>query len=91
MPGKQAKVITPSMLRRMLRYAGRSPFPVRDRAIVLLSIKAGLRACEIAKLDWSMVLDATGAVGDSLVILNSIAKRRSVNKGAASAVAFQAH
>jgi integrase len=76
-PGKQAKVITPRMLKRMLRYAGRSPFPARDRAIVLLSVKAGLRACEIAKLDWSMVLDATGAVGDSLVILNSIAKRRS--------------
>src|SRR5580700_3922842 len=77
MPGRQAKFITPSMLRRMLRYASRSPFPVRDRAVVLLSVKAGLRACEIAKLDWSMVLDATGSVGDTLVVLNSIAKRRS--------------
>jgi integrase len=77
MPGKQAKFITPTMLRRMLRYARRSPFPVRDRAVVLLSVKAGLRACEIAKLDWSMVLDATGSVGDSLAILNAIAKRRS--------------
>jgi integrase len=77
MPGRQAKFITPSMLRRMLRYAGRAPFPVRDRAVVLLSVKAGLRACEIAKLDWSMVLDATGSVGDTLVVINAIAKRRS--------------
>jgi integrase len=44
---------------------------------VLLSVKAGLRACEIAKLDWSMVLDATGSVGDTLVVVNAIAKRRS--------------
>ena len=77
MPGKQAKVITPPMLRRMLRYASGAPFPLRDRAIVLLSVKAGLRACEIANLDWSMVLDATGAVGGTLVIVNAIAKRRS--------------
>jgi site-specific recombinase XerC len=39
------------MLRRMLRRASRSPFPARDRAMILLSVKAGLRACEIAGLD----------------------------------------
>jgi integrase len=77
MPGRQAKFITPYMLKRMLRYAGRSPFPVRARAVVMLSVKAGLRACEIAKLDWSMVLDATGSVGNTLVVVNAIAKRRS--------------
>jgi hypothetical protein len=33
----------------------------RDRGIILLSAKARLRACEIARLDWSMVLDARGA------------------------------
>ena len=32
MPGKQAKVVTPLMLRCMLRYAARSPFPKRGRA-----------------------------------------------------------
>ena len=44
----------------MLRHVSRSSFPARDRAMILLSIKAGLRACEIAGLDWSMVLDAQG-------------------------------
>src|SRR5271163_1819170 len=62
MPGKQAKVVTPPMLRRMLRRVSRSSFPTRDRAMILLSIKAGLRACEIAGLDWSMVLDPQGRV-----------------------------
>ena len=39
----------------------------RQQTIVLLSFRAGLRAAEIAGLDWSMVLDATGCVGHSLL------------------------
>jgi hypothetical protein len=34
--------------------------------MILLSIKAGLRACEIAGLDWSMVLDAQGHVSGTI-------------------------
>ena len=48
MAGRQAKVITPGMLRRMLGYVRRSRYPRRNRVIVLLGVKAGLRACEIA-------------------------------------------
>ena len=36
MPGKQAKVVTPPMLRRALRHVSRSPFPARDRVMILL-------------------------------------------------------
>ena len=43
MPGKQAKVVTPPMVKRMLRHVSRSSFPARDRAMILLSVKAGLR------------------------------------------------
>ena len=75
MPGKQAKVVTPQMLRRMLRSASKSPFYARDRAMILLSVKAGLRACEIARLDWSMVLDARSKVADILAIHDAIAKK----------------
>ena len=64
------------MLRRMLRRASRSPPHARDRAMILLSVKAGLRACEIARLDWSMVLDARGKVADVLAIQDAIAKKR---------------
>jgi integrase len=76
MPGKQAKVVTPLMLRHMLRQAAGSPFHARDRAMILLSVKAGLRACEIARLKWPMVLDARGRVADLLAIHDSIAKKR---------------
>ena len=80
MPGKQAKVVTPSMLKRMLRFASQTAFPARDRAMILLSVKAGLRACEIARLDWSMVLDARGRVADIIAVRDSIAKKRSGRK-----------
>jgi integrase/recombinase XerD len=77
MPGKQAKVITPPMVRRMLRHVSRSSsFPARDRAMILLSVKAGLRACEIAGLDWSMVLDAQGRVSGTIHVRDVIAKKR---------------
>jgi hypothetical protein len=35
MPGKQAKVVTPPMLKRILRRVSRSSFPARDRAMSL--------------------------------------------------------
>ena len=76
MPGKQAKVVTPPMLKRMLRYVSRSSFPARARAMILLSIKAGLRACEIAGLDWSMVLDPQGRVSGTINVRDVIAKKR---------------
>jgi integrase len=77
MSGKQAKVITPPMLKLVLRRVSRSAFPARDRAMVLLSVKAGLRACEIANLDWSMVLDAQGRVSGSIAVRDAIAKKGS--------------
>jgi integrase len=76
MPGKQAKVVTPPMLKHMLRRVSRSSFPARDRAMILLSIKAGLRACEIAGLEWSMVLDAQGRVSGTIHVRDVIAKKR---------------
>jgi integrase len=44
--------------------------------MILLSVKAGLRACEIAGLDWSMVLDAQGQVSGTLHVRDVIAKKR---------------
>src|SRR5260370_600197 len=49
----------------------------RDRVMILLSVKAGLRAGEIAKLRWSMVLDARGRIGDCIELHDSAAKKGS--------------
>lgn len=77
MPGRQAKIITHAVLRRMLRHARQSSTPERDAVIILLSARAGLRACEISGLTWSMVLDARGQLGHGLSIEDRIAKKRS--------------
>ena len=76
MPGRQAKIITPTMLRRMLGAVANRQTTKRDRVIILLSAKAGLRACEIARLDWSMVLDAQGRVSGTIHVRDVIAKKR---------------
>jgi integrase len=75
MPGRQAKLIAAPVLRRMLAYARNTEYPERNRAIVLLSVKAGLRAAEIAQLTWPMVLDARGRVGDVITVPDRIAKK----------------
>jgi integrase len=74
MPGRQAKVFTTNTLRIMLRAARRSRTPERDRVILLLSAFAGLRACEIARLEWSMVTAGDGRIAASIEIPNGIAK-----------------
>ena len=67
MIGKQAKVLSSGGLRRLLAVAGRSRKPDRDRLIVLLAVRAGLRACEIARLPWGMVLDANHQINGTIV------------------------
>jgi integrase len=77
MLGKQAKVISPETLQRMLTYAAQTRQPKRDAVIVLLSVKAGLRACEIAGLQWPMVMTDNGDINDTIDIRSAIAKKGS--------------
>jgi integrase/recombinase XerD len=44
--------------------------------IFLLSVRAGLRAKEIASLTWSMVTDAEGALADAISLTNAASKGR---------------
>jgi len=69
-----AKTLQDKDLKRLLRNVETGRHHLRDQVIILLSFKAGLRACEIAGLDWSMVVTAGGAVGDSIAIGAGIAK-----------------
>ena len=74
MPGRQAKVLNDNELRRLIKVAKTSRYPTRNLVMVLLSAKAGLRACEIASLDWSMVCDASGRVGHLIELPGSVTK-----------------
>lgn len=64
--GKQAKVLTNQQIQLVLSFLATTRDPDRNRLIFLLSMRAGLRAKEIAALKWSMVLDADGAIADSI-------------------------
>jgi integrase/recombinase XerD len=74
---KQAKTVDPREQLRLLDHVSHFRHPERDRAIVLLSFKAGLRAIEIAKLTWSMVTDASGEIAEHIALADSAAKGRS--------------
>ena len=39
---------------------------VQAAAMILLTHRAGLRACELSALDWRMVLDASGSIADHI-------------------------
>src|SRR5471030_952375 len=77
MPGKQAKILSTDHIDDLLFFADRTRSPLRNRLIVLLSAKAGLRAGEIAKLTWEMVLGADGQVGSVIELQNHAAKKGS--------------
>lgn len=77
MPGKQAKVLTPGQLQTALRAAGKGKHGRRNQVMVLLSVKAGLRAAEIAGLTWEMVSTADGKIAAQIGLEDRIAKKRS--------------
>jgi integrase len=77
MAGKQAKTLTKQQLAAALRRAGRCRYGDRDRAIILLSAKAGLRAGEIANLTWPMVIDAEGRIASQIELHDAAAKKGS--------------
>jgi integrase len=77
MPGKQAKILHDQQINDLLAFASTTRNPLRNKLVVLLSVKAGLRAGEIAGLTWDMVLDPTGEVGQAIELHNCIAKKNS--------------
>jgi integrase len=77
MRGKQAKILSDDHLEDVLLFAETSRHPLRNKVIVLLSAKAGLRAGEIAHLTWAMVTDPAGAIGTVLELPDRVAKKGS--------------
>jgi integrase/recombinase XerD len=77
MAGKQAKILSDANIDDLLLFAETTRQPLRNKVIVLLSAKAGLRAGEIAHLTWEMVTDPTGAVATSLQLPDQAAKKGS--------------
>src|SRR5664279_3888921 len=77
MLGKQAKILSDDNIRDLLAFTTVTPYPTRNRVMVLLSVKAGLRAGEIANLTWPMVTDPVGNIGTVIALEDRIAKKKS--------------
>jgi integrase len=52
MKGKPAKLLAAADVERAVMVAGDSRHQLRNQLMILLSVKAGLRAGEIAALSW---------------------------------------
>ncbi len=75
--GKQAKVLNSKQVDVLLHHVGKLRHARRNQVIVLLSVRAGLRAKEVANLKWSMVVGADGQVGDYIHLTDDASKGRS--------------
>jgi integrase len=77
MIGKRAKILAQAHVEDLLFFAQHTRHPIRNQVIVLLSLKAGLRAAEIANLSWDMVVDPTGEIATTLELRDHVAKNGS--------------
>ena len=75
MSRRQGFSFSSSAVNDLLVLASCTRHPLRNRVIVLLSAKAGLRAGEIANLTWDMVLGPAGQIGNAIELYDNAAKR----------------
>jgi integrase/recombinase XerD len=74
MLAKQAKTLTKRQTALVTALLQQTRYPARNLVILLLSLKAGLRAKEIASLTWDMVTDAEGNLGSAIHLRNEASK-----------------
>ena len=75
--GKQAKIPSEHQQQALLAWLETRKHADRNWLIVLPSYKSGLRAKEIAALKWSMVMNASGDIGDHIHLTNEASKGKS--------------
>lgn len=74
---KQAKVLSKQQQEAVLGYLERTRHPQRNEVIFLLSVRAGLRAKEIASLTWGMLTDAEGRLTEAINLQDVASKGKS--------------
>ena len=77
MTGKQAKILSDEQVGSLLWFVSTNRHSIRNRVLVLLSLKAGLRAGEIANLTWPMVLGPQDEIAAVIELRDHAAKKRS--------------
>ncbi len=71
---KQAKTLTGRQTAHLQAFLQQTRYPERNQVILLLSVKAGLRAKEIAALTWDMLTDAEGNLASAISLRNEATK-----------------
>lgn len=74
---KQAKTLCRSQVALLFTMLKGTRYPLRNKVIALLSIKAGLRAKEIANLTWDMITDPQGGLTSAIHLRNTASKGKS--------------
>jgi len=75
--GKQAKILNKKQIDQLLWYVRTLRHAQRNEIVVLLSVRAGLRAKEIAGLKWAMLTDAEGEITNNIHLTDIALKGRS--------------
>lgn len=75
--GTQAKVLTKPQVDAVTAFLLTRRHGLRDQTVFLLSVKAGLRAKEIANLKWEMVVGPDGEVESAIHLPNIATKGNS--------------
>lgn len=73
---KRQKRYPAAQIRAAEAYLRTSRDPARNRAILLLHVRAGLRGGDIAELTWDMVTDGEGRIADRFRLPKGASKRQ---------------
>lgn len=71
---KQAKTLSNHQINAVLNFLGSGRNSLRNEVIFLLSVKAGLRAKEIASLTWEMLMEGDGSLSPMIRLTNQASK-----------------
>lgn len=78
-PLKRAKVLEEHQIEKVLAHIeATANAPLSDRLKFLLSVRAGLRAGEIANLTIDSMCDADGEIADSIIVVGKGRRRRAI-------------
>lgn len=71
---RQARMLSQQDICILETFLSTRQDPLRETTILYLSVYAGLRAKEIACLDWSMLVDARGDLNTCIALTNAASK-----------------
>ena len=71
---KQAETLSKRQITLTAALLQQTRYPARNHAILLLSVKSGLRAKEIASLTWDMLTDPEGNLGPAIHLRDKASK-----------------